>query len=131
MKKRKKKKSMLAPDLTPLIDVVFLLLIFFMVVSNFDKYSSFNLKLPKAALEEKQKEKELPSQLIIDKDGNYFIKNNKNEIPVTLDNLSEKLSGVKEISITADKNLNYEVIVQAIGKLKNLGIEKIGLNFYE
>ncbi|MGL6154391.1 MAG: ExbD/TolR family protein [Cetobacterium sp.] len=131
MKKRKKKKSMLAPDLTPLIDVVFLLLIFFMVVSNFDKYSSFNLKLPKAALEEKQKEKELPSQLIIDKDGNYFIKNNKNEIPVTLDNLSEKLSGVKEISITADKNLKYEVIVQAIGKLKNLGIEKIGLNFYE
>ncbi|MGL6115253.1 ExbD/TolR family protein [Cetobacterium sp. SF1] len=131
MKKRKKKKSMLAPDLTPLIDVVFLLLIFFMVVSNFDKYSSFNLKLPKAALEEKQKEKELPSQLIIDKDGNYFIKNNKNEIPVTLDNFSEKLSGVKEISITADKNLKYEVIVQAIGKLKNLGIEKIGLNFYE
>ena len=39
MRRRTKKRSLATPDLTPLIDVVFLLLIFFMLVTTFDKYS--------------------------------------------------------------------------------------------
>ncbi|MCJ8342018.1 MAG: biopolymer transporter ExbD [Cetobacterium sp.] len=129
MKKRRKKKSLIAPDLTPLIDVVFLLLIFFMVVTNFNKYSNFNLKLPESGI--KSEEVKNNYELIIDGNGKYFLKENKKEIPITLENLGERLQGVKKISISADKNLKYEVIVKAIGKIKSLGINDVGLNFYE
>ena len=40
-------------DLTPLIDVVFLLLIFFMVATNFSKFSSMDIKVPKSTVENK------------------------------------------------------------------------------
>lgn len=129
MKKRREKKSLIAPDLTPLIDVVFLLLIFFMVVTNFNKYSNFNLKLPESGI--KSEEVKNNYELIIDGNGKYFLKENKKEIPITLENLGERLQGVKKISISADKNLKYEVIVKAIGKIKSLGINDVGLNFYE
>lgn len=129
MKKRRKKKSLVAPDLTPLIDVVFLLLIFFMIVTNFNKYSNFNLKLPESGI--KSEEVKNNYELIIDGNGKYFLKENKKEIPITLENLGERLQGVKKISISADKNLKYEVIVKAIGKIKSLGINDVGLNFYE
>lgn len=129
MKKRRKKKSLVAPDLTPLIDVVFLLLIFFMIVTNFNKYSNFNLKLPESGI--KSEEVKNNYELIIDGNGKYFLKENKKEIPIILENLGERLQGVKKISISADKNLKYEVIVKAIGKIKSLGINDVGLNFYE
>ncbi|MGL5579086.1 MAG: ExbD/TolR family protein, partial [Fusobacteriaceae bacterium] len=40
------RRKELSPDLTPLIDVVFLLLIFFMVATNFDKLGGMKIDLP-------------------------------------------------------------------------------------
>ncbi|MEG2588023.1 MAG: biopolymer transporter ExbD, partial [Cetobacterium sp.] len=70
MKRRRKKREMIFPDLTPLIDVVFLLLIFFMVVTSFDKYSGMNINLPKSGIVAEIDEKNY--ELIIDRDEKYF-----------------------------------------------------------
>lgn len=128
MKRRTKKRALVSPDLTPLIDVVFLLLIFFMLVTTFDKYSGFSLELPQGNISSNLNT-EIP-ELIIDTDENYFLLVNNIQNKIDLENLTN-LDNVNEIIISADKNLRYEVIVKAIGKLKNIGVEKVELNFYE
>ena len=45
MARYKKKRALLTPDLTPLIDVVFLLLIFFIVSTTFNKYGNIDIQL--------------------------------------------------------------------------------------
>lgn len=130
MRRRTRKRSLATPDLTPLIDVVFLLLIFFMLVTTFDKYSGFKLELPKSGIESKDMENE-SIEIIIDKDENYFLKIGKNKESIDIKKMDLKNRKFENISISADKNLKYEVVVKTIGELKNQGIEKVELNFYE
>ena len=129
MKRRTKRRSLATPDLTPLIDVVFLLLIFFMLVTTFDKYSGFKLELPKGGAVS-QTSKDI-YELVIDQDENYFLLVDKISNPITLETLGEKVTNINEITISADKNLKYEVVVKAIGALKSSGVDKVELNFYE
>jgi len=129
MRRRTKKRSLATPDLTPLIDVVFLLLIFFMLVTTFDKYSGFNLELPNSGVKLETEKKEY--ELIIDKNEKYFIKYDKKSESITLEEFPEKLRFIEEISISADKTLSYGTVVKVIGELKNVGITKVELNFYE
>lgn len=130
MKKRTRKRSLATPDLTPLIDVVFLLLIFFMLVTTFNKYSGFNLELPKGNFSETEN-RDIDYELIIDKDNKFFLKIDKVKEALEIEEISEKVKNVKEISITADKNLKYEEVIKIIGVLKNAGIDKVELNFYD
>ena len=129
MGRYRKKKSILAVDLTPLIDVVFLLLIFFMVSTTFNKYHQIEIDVPQAKIEDSKKE--LPLEIIIDKDGKYFTLKDGKTSEVDINNLPEVLNGVKEVSITADKNLKYQIVVDTIAKVKKQGIENLGINFYE
>jgi biopolymer transport protein ExbD len=59
-------------NLTPLIDVVFLLLIFFMVSTTFEHQSRIKIELPEATAEPTEQEEE-PLEIIIDAQGLYFI----------------------------------------------------------
>lgn len=129
MRKKTRKRALITPDLTPLIDVVFLLLIFFMLVTTFDRYSGFKLELPSAEVEEST-DKNI-YELIIDADKKYYIKIGNKSQQIQFDELGLKLSTAKEITISADKNLKYETIVKTIGVLKKIGIDKVELNFYE
>ena len=48
-----------------------------------------------------------------------------------IEEFPEKIRFVDEIVISADKTLTYGAIVKVIGELKNVGITKVELNFYE
>ena len=61
-----------AVNLTPLIDVVFILLIFFMVSTTFQRESEIKIELPEASSEPVEEEKE-SLEIVIDADGHYFI----------------------------------------------------------
>ena len=132
MARYKKKRALLTPDLTPLIDVVFLLLIFFIVSSTFNKYGSIKVELPTSTMESVKEENEA-LEIIIDKDNRYFInykEDKKRE--VTFEELDGYLtSEVKSVAITGDKNLKYQNIIDVVSKVKNHGIENLGINFYE
>ena len=51
--------------------------------------------------------------------------------PIDIERLEEYLVGVKEVSITGDKNLRHQVVMDLITKVKEQGIENLGINFYE
>lgn len=131
MARYKKKRALLTPDLTPLIDVVFLLLIFFIVSTTFNKYGNIDIDLPTSTLaSEETKDKNL--EIIIDKDNRYFITlGNKKNVEITFEELDSYLNGVESVSVTGDKELKYQYIIDIITKVKQHGIENLGINFYE
>lgn len=133
MARYKKKRALLTPDLTPLIDVVFLLLIFFIVSSTFNRYGGIKVELPTSTMESVKEGENEALEIIIDKDNRYFInykEDKKRE--VTFEELDSYLiSEVKSVAITGDKNLKYQNIIDVVSKVKNHGIENLGINFYE
>ena len=129
MGKYRKKREIMSLDLTPLIDVVFLLLIFFMVSTTFNKYGKIDIDVPTSKVTTKIEESKI--EIIVDKNENYFILKDGKTSPIDIERLGEYLVGVKEVSITGDKNLRYQVVMDLITKVKKQGIENLGINFYE
>lgn len=129
MGKYRKKREIMSLDLTPLIDVVFLLLIFFMVSTTFNKYGKIDIDVSTSKVTTKTEESKI--EIIVDKNENYFILKDGKTSPIDIERLEEYLVGVKEVSITGDKNLRYQVVMDLITKVKEQGIENLGINFYE
>ena len=129
MSKYRKKRKMVALDLTPLIDVVFLLLVFFMVSTTFNKYGRIDIEIPTSKVEEKVEDSKV--EIVVDKDENYFIIKDGKTSSMDIDRLPEYLEGIKEVSITGDKNLKYQTVMDLITKVKREGIQNLGINFYE
>ena len=102
----RKHREFLLPDLTPLIDVVFLLLIFFLVTSVFKKEDmALLLNLPKSSYS---------TQEVNTKDINIFVtpeKINFENKEVSFEDLEQVLSEVidrnKLINVRIDKELNF------------------------
>ena len=133
MNKPRKYHSM---DLTPLIDVVFLLLIFFMVATNFSKFSSMDIKVPKSTVENKNTAIETIEVLLnSNKILNIRITTNgtiENQ-EVVENNLNQKINDLlkasnnKNIILIADEVLDYGYIIKVMSILKEAGVEGISL----
>jgi len=123
-------------DLTPLIDVVFLLLIFFMVATTFSEFTAMNIDLPISDTQEVKVDNIEKIRVLIDKDKNIIVRLEKNhkveDLPVMEIELKNELnkildySNVKGVNLVAHKGLDYGYIVQLIGEIKEAGAT--GLN---
>ena len=129
MGRYRKKRNIMSLDLTPLIDVVFLLLIFFMVSTTFNKYGKIEIDVPTSKVTAESKESKI--EIVIDKNQDYFIIKDEKTYPIKIEDLGNHLAGIKEVSITGDKNLKYQIIMDTITKVKEQGVENLGINFYE
>lgn len=133
MRELRRNTSIINPDMTPLIDVVFQLLIFFMLVTTFSQYTKFDMALPKSDVEAVEKP-ENQVDLIIDKNQKYYLKIGDKDIEINRDDLAQKIKEYMEgrkdqtLIISADKDLRYEVVIEAMGQVKNAGIEKVEIN---
>ena len=98
-------------EITPLIDVVFLLLIFFMLATSFDERSAFKIDLPKStAAKTKSTLKEV--QVLVDKDRNVYLRYTDNSGK----SQNEKLDLTSFVSVVSEKLNNCElVIVESVG----------------
>ena len=118
-------------NLTPLIDVVFILLIFFMVSTTFQKESQIKIELPEASGEPAEQRKEL-LEIVIDAEGRYFIDQQQvvnTELP-TLKRAIEKYLGEQRdlpVVIRADRMTPYEAVVRAMDATAQLGLVKMSL----
>ena len=116
-------------NLTPLIDVVFLLLIFFMVSTTFQKESEISLQLPKATDADITSPDER-IEVVINAAGRYFIEDQelvKSDV-ASLQNALFKISnGNRDIPITirADAQVPHQAVVTAMDAAGQLGMLKI------
>ena len=125
-------------EITPLIDVVFLLLIFFMLATSFDERSAFKIDLPKStAAKTKSTLKEV--QVLVDKDRNVYVRyidnsgksqNEKLDLTSFVSVVSEKLNNSenKDVIISADKDIDYGFIVEIMSLLKESGASAINID---
>jgi biopolymer transport protein TolR len=135
--KRKNSKNLML-DMTPLIDVVFLLLIFFMVATTFqDVDSSVNIELPKSSSEHKITIKTIEVKINKDLEIYLIVKdlNGKNEMmKVDQGNLKEKLGQKlqltedKNVIVSADKSVNYQSLIEVLDIAKEAGAGSLDLN---
>jgi len=116
-------------NLTPLIDVVFLLLIFFMVSTTFDKEAELSIELPNAEGEVLKKET-LQVEVSIDAKGNYAI-NSERIINTQLGTLKAaivKIAGDKRdipMIISADGQASHQSVVAAMDAARQLGFTRL------
>lgn len=115
-------------EMTPLIDVVFLLIIFFMVTSVFKKDElSLLLALPKAASGEsiKASEKEfLKLELSAEELAVGGEKISLEELPSRLLNISDK---TQPVEMRVDKDVRYERVINVLDSLKAAQLQNINL----
>ena len=123
MSKYKKSRESAKLDLTPLIDVVFLLIIFFMVTTTFNNFGSVQIDLPSSTIQQTDKTKSI--EIIIDKDGNYHISEDGKITQIQFSEIDSYLKTAKEATVSADKNLKYQVIMDVIVSMNRGYYEKI------
>ena len=125
MKLSQKPPKKVALNITPLIDVLFILIIFFTVSSTFLEQPGIELKLPDA--ESSQTYTAQKVIVYVDKMDKTFL----NDKEVNIDQLAESVSAMlaeqedKNVVIRADSEVEHGIIIHVMDLLRKKGIYKI------
>jgi len=123
---RKNRREELSPDLTPLIDVVFMLLIFFMVSSVFKKEElALLLNLPKT--EEGKSESAAKKTITIELTGEKIAYNGQAS---SMDELGENLKDADQkslVNLRVDGEVKYNRLVKVLDILQKYKLENLSL----
>jgi len=120
-------------ELTPLIDVVFLLLIFFMVSTTFIRETQLKIDLPEAAGELQEIEEDV-IEITVDRIGDYavndrlLVKNDIGTLVRALEAVIEEGKGTgSRLIITADANASHQSVVRAMDAAGKVGLTHISI----
>ena len=116
-------------DMTPLIDVVFLLLIFFMLTASFTQAQRLKVELPKAEQGENAQDQNKEWVIEIDAQGNYALNGEAlagEQLTVRLRELPDR-SEDTVIQIRADAKSEHQAVVRALDAARAAGLTHIGL----
>jgi biopolymer transport protein TolR len=121
-------KSISEINVTPLVDVVLVLLVIFMVAAPSIYKSSIKVKLPEASTGEKASSSQIT--FTIDEKGALFWNNNK----IDWDSLAEKIKTIdplerdQVIVVSGDQGANYGFVVRLMDTLRAAGMNRFSLN---
>ena len=125
MKLSLKSKRKVSLNLTSLIDVLFILIIFFTVSSTFLEQPGIELKLPEAESSEGHTAQKVI--IYVDKDKNIFLNDNI----VSVNNLVSEIKNLntlqkdKSIVLKADSDVTHGLVIEIMDMLRQQGIYKI------
>jgi len=113
--------------LTPLIDIVFLLLIYFLLTTNFMVEEGVNIKLPQAKASAPQIEEEIT--VYIDQEGRILLKNKEVSLPKLFDALKELIgeNPEKVVMVKADRSVTVDKVVKVMDVAKAAGAGRLVL----
>ncbi|WP_031432890.1 ExbD/TolR family protein [Methylomarinum vadi] len=131
---RRRKRPPLEISVTPMIDVVFLLLIFFMVTTTFNRQTELKVSLPQAKGVEAEKQEKIIT-LLIDAEGIYYISADDgkfhqlvNQKLSTLRKALEQAAGNSRqipFVISADGKTPHQAVISALDIASDLGFKRI------
>jgi biopolymer transport protein ExbD len=120
-------------DLTPLIDVVFLLLIFFMVSTTFIRETQLRIDLPEASGQPADQEPDT-IEITVDARGDYSVDDRlllRSDLETLLRALEEVVEGrtrkEQRVIITADANASHQSVVRAMDAAGKVGLSRISI----
>ncbi|WP_293445803.1 biopolymer transporter ExbD [Persephonella sp.] len=109
-------------DMTALVDIAFIIILFLGIVSTLAPISSINVELPKATAEKTSVE---PVKIFVDKDGNYYIGRKKSTDEEITKFLTERKT--KALVVVADRRVEYGKVVHLMDIAKKSGVEEINI----
>jgi len=130
LKFRRQKIDEVTINLTPLIDVVFLLLIFFMVTTTFKQTDELTIELPSAQSSQLSDSEKNKIEILITADGQYSL-NGRTLVNEKADTLKQGILEVSEgdssrpLIITADAKASYELVLRIYDAAAQLGFAKL------
>ena len=119
-------------ELTPLIDVVFLLLIFFMVSTTFIRETQLKIDLPEAAGDLQEIEDAI-IEITVDRRGEYAVNDRllvNTETSTLVRALEEVMAGNgggSRLIITADANARHQAVIRAMDAAGRVGLTQISI----
>jgi biopolymer transport protein ExbD len=117
-------------NLTPLIDVVFLLLIFFMVSTTFTKETHLEINLPEASVDPVTTTDNKSIDITIQANGSYVVNGQTlvNQQAITLHRALKTVSAgdtSQALTITADANTPHQAVVRAMDVAGQIGFSQL------
>jgi biopolymer transport protein ExbD len=131
VKFRRQQREEVGINLTPLIDVVFLLLIFFMVSTNFSRETQLTIDLPEAAGSVKQAQ-EQQVEILVDEAGNYrvngqgLVDNRMRTLQAAIYKISAGDTTLPMV-ITADAEAAHQYVVRAMDAAGQMGFVHLSI----
>lgn len=131
MRFRRSRQEEVSVNLTPLIDVVFLLLIFFMVTTTFTRETQLQITLPDSQSETTAENSSL-IEILVDRTGTYAV-NGQVLIKHDIESLKQALKKVSEgdvdraIVITADAQAPHQAFIHALDAVAQQGFNKVSI----
>ena len=124
MKFETTRKPLSAFSLSSLTDIVFLLLVFFLLTSQFVIQTGVKVKLPASKLNEQS----MPTKLIVSitEEQNVYLGNEQtdiNSLGIKLDKMKESITE-NNLVIRADKTVDIDLVIQVIDAAKGAGIDR-------
>ena len=131
MKFKRTLKADVIIDLTSMIDVVFILLLFFMLATSFNRDTNLIINLP-AANGQKVNEPAFQIDIEIERTGAYTVNGvaQANTDVLSLMNAIAQLSAGDQsvpVTISADANTTHQAVVTALDAVARLGISSINI----
>ena len=128
MEFRRKRRDVVTLDITPLIDVVFLLLIFFMLSTTFIVSPGIRINLPQAEAETVRHEKK-DLRIKIDAKGILFLDDQRTSAEDLDTRLLEaaRLDRDTLVIIEGDENAAHKFIVDVMDRAKNSGLQRLAI----
>jgi len=124
--RRDRKRTKIVINVTSLIDVIFLLLIFFLVTSTFSEQPALKIDLPRAASSGGFADKE-QMVLAVSRNGNIYLDQRevaRSELPGLLADAARR-SEDSSLVLRADRQVSYGLIVEIMDISRRVGLEKI------
>jgi biopolymer transport protein ExbD len=119
-------------DLTSLIDVIFLLLIFFMVSTTFEKQALLKVDLPEASMVEDSTDVPDSLELVIDAEGRMFLNNQRliDSEPRTIRAAIEQAAGSQRdvpLILRADRETPHHFVVTMMDVAAQMGFSNLSI----
>jgi biopolymer transport protein ExbD len=128
MEFRKKRRDVVNPDITPLVDVVFLLLIFFMLSTTFIVLPGLKINLPAAASEKIEVE---PEKLVlsVDEEGTLYFDDELVDRDSMKRKLREAAASDRDVLILlkGDRQCVYGRIVDLLDMVHQTGLNRVAI----
>lgn len=116
-------------DLTSLIDVVFMLLIFFMVTTSFDRIAQINVKLPQASTDQRELAAE-SIEVTIDADDQVYVRGQRlinTQLGTVREALRESVRTTEDVPvvISADAKATHQAVIKVMDAARQAGLLRI------
>ncbi len=126
MRFKKEKDEEPGINMVPLIDVLFLILVFLLLTSTFDIATGIRIQLPKVMNQIVGQER-VNINLLIDQTGQIFHEGKKIEMTALREHLEKiiKEKGPVNLVLQADKETHHGIVVETMDIAKNAGVQSV------